>query len=177
MGGRLHDDCVSRSYIPPGFAYQLWLDKVIAYRERRAQLVKANASQATFRLLRRVPHTTPSTVSSTVSVKQESAVTGGKSMVLLMGTPEGKMADLRKQKDAVMYLSSEYDEDDMTYYASLFKRTMEAEISAIVSGQEKEEARQVWLANKHDSINDQLRQLKNNKQQKGHGPVSGQGGV
>jgi acyl transferase domain-containing protein len=54
---------------------------------------------------------------------------------------------------------------------------MEADISATVSVQEKEEARQVWLASKHDSINDQLRQLKNNKQQKGHGPVSGQGGV
>ena len=98
-------------------------------------------------------------------------------MVMLMGTPEVKMSDLRKQKDAVMYLSGEYDEDDMTYYAALFKRTMEADISATVGVQEKEEARQVWLANKHDSINDQLRQLKNNKQQKGHGPVSGQGGV
>jgi hypothetical protein len=176
IGGRLHDDCVSRKHIPPGFAYQLWLDKVKSYREGRAQLVKANASQATFQLLRRVPHTTPSTVSSTVSVKKESAVTGGKSMVMLIGTPEGKMSDLRKQKDAVMYLSGEYDEDDMTYYAALFKRTMEADISATVGVQEKEEARQVWLANKHDSINDQLRQLKNNKQQKGHGPVSGQGG-
>ena len=177
IGGRLHDDCVSRKHIPPGFAYQLWLDKVKSYREGRAHLVKANASQATFQLLRRVPHTTPSTVSSTVSVKKESAVTGGKSMVMLIGTPEGKMSDLRKQKDAVMYLSGEYDEDDMTYYAALFKRTMEADISATVGVQEKEEARQVWLASKHDSINDQLRQLKNNKQQKGHGPVSGQGGV
>ena len=60
IGGRLHDDCVSRCYIPPGFAYQLWLDKVKACREVRAQLIKAHASQATFQLLRRVPHTTPS---------------------------------------------------------------------------------------------------------------------
>jgi hypothetical protein len=66
---------------------------------------------------------------------------------------------------------------------------MESEISAaasaarqpdglkIVTEQEKEEARQAWLARKHDSINEQLRQLKNSKQQEGHGPVSGQGGV
>jgi hypothetical protein len=32
IGGMLHDDCVARSYIPPGFAYQIWLDKVRAYR-------------------------------------------------------------------------------------------------------------------------------------------------
>ncbi len=49
---------------------------------------------------------------------------------MLMGTPEGKMGDLRKQKDAVMYLSGEYDEDDMSYYAALFKRTMDSDISA-----------------------------------------------
>ena len=98
-------------------------------------------------------------------------------MVMLMGTPEGKMSDLRKQKDAVMYLSGVYDEDDMTYYAAMFKKTMESDVSAMVNEQEKEEARQVWLASKHDSINEQLRQLKNSKQQKGHGPVSGQGGV
>ena len=95
---------------------------------------------------------------------------------MLIGTSEGKMADLRKQKDAVMYLSGVYDEDDMTYYAALFKRTMESDISAIVNEQEKEETRQVWLACKHDSINEQLRQLKNSKLQEGHGPVSGQGG-
>ena len=109
-------------------------------------------------------------------------------MAMLMGTPEGKMADLRKQKDTVMYLSGEYDEDDMSYYAALFKRTMESDISAtasaarqldglkIVTEQEMEEARQAWLASKHGSINEQLRQLKNSKQQEGHGPVSGQGG-
>ncbi len=108
---------------------------------------------------------------------------------MLMGTPEGKIADLRKQKDAVMYLSSEYDEDDMSYYAVLFKRTKELDISAAASAvqrqdgqnavteQENEEARQAWLASKHDSINEQLRQLKNSKQQDGRGPVSGQGGV
>ncbi len=108
---------------------------------------------------------------------------------MLMGTPEGKIADLRKQKDAVMYLSSEYNEDDMSYYAVLFKRTIESDISVaasavqqrdglkVVTEQEKEEARQAWLASKHDSINEQLRQLKNSKQQEGHGPVSGQGGL
>ena len=95
---------------------------------------------------------------------------------MLIGTPEGKMADLRKQKDAVMCLSGVYDEDDMTYYAALFKRTMESEISVIVNEQEKEDARQAWLASKHDSINEQLRQLKNSKLQEGHGPVSGRGG-
>ncbi len=75
----------------------------------------------------------------------------------------------------------------MSYYAVLFKRTMEADISAtasafqqrggqnVVTEQEKEDARQAWLASKHDSINEQLRQLKSNKQQEGHGPVSGQG--
>ena len=99
------------------------------------------------------------------------------------------MRDLRKQKDAVMYLSGEYDEDDMSYYAALFIRTMESDISAValaarqidglksVTEQEIEEARQAWLASKHDSINEQLRQLKNSKQQEGHGPVSGQGGL
>jgi hypothetical protein len=133
IGGSLHDDCVARSYIPPGFAYQLWLDKVKEYRAARAQLLKAHASEASFQLLRRVPHNTPSTVSSTASVKNESAVTGGRSMVMLMGTPEGKIADLRKQKDAVMYLSGRYDEDDMSYYAVLFKRTMESDISAAAS--------------------------------------------
>ena len=108
---------------------------------------------------------------------------------MLMGTPEGKMADLRKQKDAVMYLNGEYDEDDMSYYAALFKRTMESDIAMaasaarqvdelkIVTEQEIEEARQAWLARKHDSNNEQLRQLKNSKQQDGHGPISGQGGV
>ncbi len=67
-----------------------------------------------------------------------------------------------------MYLSGEYDEDDMSYYEALFKRTMESDISAaasaarqqdglkIVTEQEKEEARQAWLASKHDSINEQL---------------------
>ena len=94
----------------------------------------------------------------------------------MIGTPEGKMADLRKQKDAVMCLIGVYDEDDMTYYAALFKRTMESEIAVIVNEQEKKEARQAWLASKHDSINEQLRQLKNSKLQEGHGPVSGQGG-
>ena len=108
---------------------------------------------------------------------------------MLLGTPEGKMGDLRKQKDAVMYLSGEYDEDDMSYYAALFKRTMESDIAMaasaarqvdelkIVTEQEIEEARQAWLASKHDSISEQLRQLKNSKQQDGHGPISGQGGV
>ncbi len=52
---------------------------------------------------------------------------------MLMGTPEGKIADLRKQKEAAMYLSSEYDEEDMAYYAVLFKRTMELDISAAAS--------------------------------------------
>ncbi len=59
-----------------------------------------------------------------------------------------------------MYLSSEYAEDDMSYYAVLFKRTMESDISAAASAfqqrdgqnditeQEKEEARQAWLASK-----------------------------
>ena len=47
------------------------------------------------------------------------------------------MADLRKQKDAVMCLSGVYDEDDMIYYAALFKRTMESEISVIVNEQER----------------------------------------
>ena len=57
---------------------------------------------------------------------------------------------------------------------------MESDIAAAqkdVTEQEKEKARQAWLASKHDSINEQLRQLKNSKQQDGHGPVSGQGGV
>ncbi len=88
-----------------------------------------------------------------------------------------------------MLLSSTHDEDDMFYYAVLFKRTMESDISAVTSTferrgvqneiteQEKEEARQASLASKHDCINEQLRQLKNSKQQVGHGPVSGQGGV
>ncbi len=185
----MQDDCVGRSYIPPAFAYQIWLDKVTAYRVSRALLLKTSAAAASFQLMRRVPNNTPITVGSTVKVKSESATTGGKSVAMLMGTPEGKMADLRKQKDAVMYLSGEYDEDDMSYYAALFKRTMESDISAaasaartmdglkIVTEQEKEEARQAWLASKHDSINEQLRQLKNSKQQVGHGPVSGQGGV
>ena len=77
----------------------------------------------------------------------------------------------------------------MSYYAALFKRTMESDIAMaasaarqvdelkIVTEQEIEEARQAWLARKHDCINEQLRQLKNSKQQDGHGPVSGQGGV
>ncbi len=89
---------------------------------------------------------------------------------MLMGTPEGKIADLRKQKDAVLYLSIEYDEEDMSYYAVLFKWTMELDISAAasviqqqdeqnaVTRQEKEEARQAWLASKHDSINVQSQQ-------------------
>ncbi len=88
-----------------------------------------------------------------------------------------------------MLLSSTHDEDDMSYYAILFKRTMESDISAATSAferrgvqneiteQEKEEARRAWLASKHDGINEQLKQLKNSKQQDGHGPVSGQGGV
>ena len=97
-------------------------------------------------------------------------------MVMLIGTPEGKNGRSKKAERRSDVLECVYDEDDMTYYAALFKRTMESDISAMVNEQEKEEARQVWLASKHDSINDQLRQLKNNKQQKGHGPVSGQGG-
>ena len=189
IGGRLHDDCVGRSYIPPAFAYQIWLDKVTAYRAFRALQLKTRVSEAPVQLLRRVPHITPSTVGSTVKVKSESATTGGRAVAMLLGTPEGKMGDLRKQKDAVMYLSGEYDEDDMSYYAALFKRTMESDIAMaasaarqvdelkIVTEQEIEEARQAWLARKHDSINEQLRQLKNSKQQDGHGPVSGQGGV
>ncbi len=109
---------------------------------------------------------------------------------MLMGTLEGKIADLRKQKDAVMFfLSSMHDEDEMSYYAVLFKRTMESDISAAASAfqrqsgqneiteQEKEEARQAWLVSKHDGINEQLKQLKNSKQQDGHGPDSGQGRV
>ena len=189
IGGRLHDDCVGRSYIPPAFAYQIWLDKVTAYRAFRALQLKTRASEAPVQLLRRVPHITPSTVGSTVKVKSESATTGGRGVAMLLGTPEGKMGDLRKQKDAVMYLSGEYDEDDMSYYAALFKRTMESDIAMaasaarqvdelkIVTEQEIEEARQAWLARKHDCINEQLRQLKNSKQQDGHGPISGQGGV
>ncbi len=101
------------------------IDKVKDYRTARAKLLQAHASEAPIQLLRRVPPNIPNSVSSTVIVKSESAVTdGGRSMVMLMGTPEGKIADLRKQKDAVMYLRSEYDEDDMSYYAVLFKRTM-----------------------------------------------------
>jgi hypothetical protein len=185
----LHDDCVARSYIPPGFAYQLWLDKVKDNRTARAKIRQAQASEASIRLLRRGPPNIPTSVSGTVIVKSERVVTGGRSMVMLMETSEGKIADLRKQKDAVLYLSGEYDEDDMSYYAVLIKRTMELDISAAasvvqkqdgqnaVTAQEKEEARQAWLASKHDSINEQLGQLKNSKQQVRHGPVSGQGGV
>jgi hypothetical protein len=98
VGGRLHYDCVARSYIPPGFVYQLWLDNVKKYREDRTQLLKARATESSFQLLRRVPHNTPSTVSSTVNVKNESAITGGRPMAMLMGTPEVKMTDLKKAK-------------------------------------------------------------------------------
>ena len=75
--------------------------------------------------------------------------------MMLMRTPDGKIADLRKQKEAVMYLSGTHDdEDDMAYYAALFKQTMEADIATaastfqqqrgqnVVTEQEKEEARQ-----------------------------------
>ena len=113
IGGRLHDDCVSRKHIPPGFAYQLWLDKVKDYRTARATILQAQASEASVRLMRRGPPNIPTSVSGTVTGKSERAVTGGRSMVMLMGTPEGKIADLRKQKDAVMYLSDDYDEDNM----------------------------------------------------------------
>ncbi len=186
----MHDDCVARIYIPPGFVYQLWLDKVKVYRTVRTAFLQVQAAEASVvRLMRRGPPNIPTTVSGTVIVKSERTVTGGRSQVMLLGTPEGKIPDLREQKDAVMYLSSEYDEDDMSYYAVLFKRTMESDISAAasvvqhqdgqnaVTEQEKEETRQAWLANKYDSINEQLRQLKNSKHQDGHGPVSGQGGV
>jgi hypothetical protein len=57
IGGMLHDDCMARSYIPPGFAYQLWLDKVKDYRTARAKILQAQASEASFRLLRRDPPT------------------------------------------------------------------------------------------------------------------------
>ncbi len=84
-------------------------------------------------ILRRVPPNTPSSVSATVITKDESAVTGGQSQVMLIGTPDGRIADLRKQKEAVMLLSSTHDADDMSYYAILFKRTMESDISAATS--------------------------------------------
>ncbi len=108
---------------------------------------------------------------------------------MLMGTSEGKIADLRKQKEAVMYLSGAHNDDDMSYYAVLFKRVMESDISTaasmfqqqkenhLVTEQEKEEAWQAWPASKHDGINEQLWQLKYSKQEEGHGPVSGQDGV
>ncbi len=89
----MHDDCVVRSYIPPGFAYQLWLDKVKDYRNTKE---KFRNTEASVRLLPRVPPNIHASVSSPIIVRSESAVTGGRSMVMLMGTPEGKIADLRK---------------------------------------------------------------------------------
>ncbi len=86
IGGRLHDDCVARSYIPPAFAYQIWLDKGTAYRAFRALQLKTRASEASVQLLRRIPHITPSTVSSSVKVKSERATTGGESS----GDADGK---------------------------------------------------------------------------------------
>jgi hypothetical protein len=89
-----------------------------------------HVAKTAVQLLRRVPPNIPSSVSATVITKDESAVTGGQSQVMLIGTPDGRIADLRKQKEAVMLLSSTHDEDDMSYYAILFKRTMESDISA-----------------------------------------------
>ncbi len=56
-----------------------------------------------------------------------------------MRTVNLQISDLRKQKDAVMCLSTfQTDEDDMPYYASLFKQAMETDISKqIVTEQRK----------------------------------------
>ncbi len=51
-------------------------------------------------------------VSGTALVKRESAVTGGSSTMMLMRTPDGKIADIRKQKEAVVYLSGTHDDED-----------------------------------------------------------------
>ena len=131
-------------------AYERGTDRSVAAKARQAQAIKAP-----LQLLRRNSPNIPMSVSGTALVKRESAVTGGSSTMMLMRTPDGKIADLRKQKEAVMYLSGTHDdEDDMSYYAALFKRTMEADIATaastfqqqrgqnVVTEQEKEEARQ-----------------------------------
>ena len=131
-------------------AYERGTDRSVAAKARQAQAIKAP-----LQLLRRNSPNIPMSVSGTALVTRECAVTGGSSTMMLMRTPDGKIADLRKQKEAVMYLSGTHDdEDDMSYYAALFKRTMEADIATaastfqqqrgqnVVTEQEKEEARQ-----------------------------------
>jgi hypothetical protein len=92
IGGMLHDDCMARIYIPPGFAYQLWLDKVRAYRSVLEKNRLAHVTKTAVQLLRRVPPNIPSSVYATVITKDESAVTGGQSQVMLM---ELQMAGLQ----------------------------------------------------------------------------------
>ncbi len=70
--------------------------------------------------------------------------------MILVKTVEVKIVDLRKQKEAVMYMSSVQDDDDeMPYYALLFTRAMEKDtLQQCETEEEKAEARQTWLAAK-----------------------------
>jgi hypothetical protein len=80
-------------------------------------------------------------------------VTGGGSAVIYIKTVEAKIADLRKQKEAVMYMSSvQEDDDEMSYYALLFTRAMEKDIlQQCETEEERTEAQQTWLAAKHEA--------------------------
>ena len=77
-------------------AYERGTDRSVAAKARQAQAIKAP-----LQLLRRNSPNIPMSVSGTALVKRESAVTGGSSTMMLMRTPDGKIADLRKQKEAV----------------------------------------------------------------------------
>ncbi len=90
--------------------------------------------------------------------------------MILLKTVEAKILDLRKQKEAVIYMSSvQNDDDEAPYYVLLLTRAMDRDIlQQCDAEEEKAESRQTWLAAKHESINGQLKQLKNSKQPEGH---------
>jgi hypothetical protein len=132
VGGVLHDVCAKNHFIPVGFIYQVWLDRIIFY----------------------MHYTT--TKNNVVATTQESSVMATRS-------PDVRILDLRKQKDAVIYLSREQTTgDDMPFYETKFKQELDAYMATqqLTTEQDKVEVRQIWLSGKFDSIAEKMKQLR-----------------
>ncbi len=122
------------------------------------QRMQMEMTAAPVRLMKREQTPTGTNITKSVSgsgVRTNSRpVTGGGCAVILVKTVKAKIVHLRKQKEAVMYMSSVQDDDDeMPYHALLFTRAMKKNIlQQCETEEEKAEARQTWLAAKHESI-------------------------
>jgi heat shock protein HspQ len=97
------------------------------------------------------------------TTKNNVVATTQESSVMATRSPDVRILDLRKQKDAVIYLSREQTTgDDMPFYETKFKQELDAYMATqqLTTEQDKVEVRQIWLSGKFDSIAEKMKQLR-----------------